>query len=380
MRLRQILAIVTTDLKRMLRRRDTIVWLLIMPLPYTYFFGAAFHSSPEQKIAVTVVAPQADAGSNRLIEALKKHDYEVQTLPAWTGKTSLPDHGYRVDLPPALGKTILDGATTEIGVWSKSGGMDATRLKVILQQAVLGLRAELFARLANGEIIAPATLATPLSIVPIAVEAADWGVKREVPSGFKQAIPGNMVMFVLMSVLVTGAIRLLMDRESGRLERMLATPTSSATVVLAQFLSLGLLGMVEALYFLLLGRIVFGQSLGPHPMAVVGVLLLMVAAACGIGVILGATLRTAKQAAAVGIFATLILAALGGCWWPVEILPAGMKALALALPTGQTMHALVRLMVWGDSPAALLGYAVYMTVLGVASAWIAARLLRSALV
>jgi len=189
-----------------------------------------------------------------------------------------------------------------------------------------------------------------------------------------------MVMFVLMSVLVTGAVRLLLDRENGRLTRILAAPVAEGTVVAAQFLSLGALGAVEAAYFLLLGRLVFGQSLGPHPLAVVAVLLFTVAAVSGVGVILGATLRTARQAVAVGIFTTLVLAALGGCWWPVEILPAGMKTLALALPTGQAMHALVRLMVWGDSPAALAGFAVYMIAFGTVSAWVAAVLLRRSLV
>jgi len=176
-------------------------------------------------------------------------------------------------------------------------------------------------------------------------------------------------------VLVTGAVRLLTDREAGHLERLLAWPVSTGAVVTAQFLSIGLLGLVEALYFLVLGRL-FGQSPGPHPLALFGVLALMVTAASGLGVLLGSTLRTARQAAALGIFITLALSALGGCWWPLEILPPAMKTLAMALPTGQAMHAIVRLMVWRDPPSALVGYLVYMVFFAALSLGVAATVLR----
>lgn len=373
---RQILAVAFTDIKRMLRRRDTILWLIIMPLPFTYFFGVAFHSSPKQKAKVVVVTPQPDDASRRIVADLSKADYEVVRTTTWTSPKPLPKQGFRVDLPPQLGTVLLQGTKARIDVWSRSGDLDATRLKVNVEQAVLSLRAELLAHLARGEAVTEASLAEPLKVVPITVKAADWGKKREVPSGFKQAIPGNMVMFVLMSVLVTGAIRLLGDREAGHLQRMLASPISEHSIVISQFISLALLGIFEALYFLLLGRVVFGQSLGEHPAAVIAVLVLMVVAASGVGIVLGATLKTAKQAGAVGILGTIVLAALGGCWWPMEILPAGMKALALSLPTGQTMHALVRLTVWGDPPSTLAGYLAYMAFFAVTCGILAVKVLR----
>ena len=373
---RQLIAIAWTDFKRMLRRRDTLLWLLLMPLPYTYFFGIAFHASPNEKIPVTIVAPTPDAGSQRIVAALEKAGYDVTTVGAWTSPKPLPKTGFRVDLPPRLAAVMLRGETGQINVWSHAGDLDATRLGAIVRQGVFTLRADGIALLARGKPLTVAALGRPPAVIPITVEASDWGKRREVPTGFKQAIPGNMIMFVLMAVLLTGAIRLLADRESGHLQRMMASPVAPSTIVAAQFVSLGLLGLAEAAYFLLMGWLIFGQAPGPHPVAVLGVLALLVAAVSGLGVILGATLRSAKQAAAVGLFVTLGLAALGGCWWPLEILPRGMKLLAMSLPTGQTMHALVRLMVWGDSPLTLGGYVVYMGVFALASAVVAVTVLR----
>ena len=39
--------------------------------------------------------------------------------------------------------------------------------------------------------------------------------------------------------------------------------------------------------------------------------------------------RTEGQAVGIGVLATNVLAALGGCWWPIEITPAWMQTLAL---------------------------------------------------
>jgi ABC-type multidrug transport system permease subunit len=377
MSFRQLSALVFADLKRLLRRRDTIVWLLIMPLPYIYFFGVAFRASPDQQTWIAVVAPEPDAGSQRFIQSLEDADYGVEVLETWPEDRS---GGLRIDLPPRLGEKLLAGEKTPVTVHSNSGSTNGLRLEVLARKMMLELRAEALARLARGEELSLEVLAEPLEVVPVSVEVSDWGKKREVPSGMKQSIPGNMVMFVLMSVLVTGALRLLQDREHGYLQRLLAFPISAGGVVTAQFISLLTLGFAETAYFLLLGRFLFGQSLGSHPWAVFGIMVLMVAAASGVGVLIGSTLRKLKQATAIGVFVTLVLSALGGCWWPLEILPDSIKTAAMTLPTGQTMHAMVRLMVWDDSPAQVLPNALYLVTFALVSCSVSAWVLRKRLV
>jgi hypothetical protein len=44
--------------------------------------------------------------------------------------------------------------------------------------------------------------------------------------------------------------------------------------------------------------------------------------------------RTHGQIIGIGVATTMVLAALGGCWWPNEITPDWMQSLALFLPTG----------------------------------------------
>lgn len=52
---------------------------------------------------------------------------------------------------------------------------------------------------------------------------------------------------------------------------------------------------------------------------------------------------TQKQAVGLGVLTANVLAALGGCWWLIEITPEWMQLLQKFLPTGWVMDAIHRL-------------------------------------
>lgn len=62
-----------------------------------------------------------------------------------------------------------------------------------------------------------------------------------------------------------------------------------------------------------------------------------------LAMVLGNLARTEAQASGIGVLATLVLSALGGAWWPIEIAPEWMQQLALVLPTGRAMDAMHKL-------------------------------------
>jgi ABC-type multidrug transport system permease subunit len=61
------------------------------------------------------------------------------------------------------------------------------------------------------------------------------------------------------------------------------------------------------------------------------------------------------------VLAANLLGALGGCWWPIEVVPEFLQRLAWCLPTGWAMYGMHRLMNFGAGwseialPFALLG-------------------------
>lgn len=57
-----------------------------------------------------------------------------------------------------------------------------------------------------------------------------------------------------------------------------------------------------------------------------------------LGLLLATVGRTRAQASQLTIMFSMLLAALGGAWFPLEITPAGFRAFAQALPTTWAMN------------------------------------------
>jgi ABC-type multidrug transport system permease subunit len=95
-----------------------------------------------------------------------------------------------------------------------------------------------------------------------------------------------------------------------------------------------------------------------------------------LGILLGSLARSEGQAVGIGVLASNVLAALGGCWWPIEITPGWMQHLALFLPTGWAMDALHRLVNFGASPASVLPHVAVMAGAAAVAAALSARVFR----
>jgi ABC-type multidrug transport system permease subunit len=78
----------------------------------------------------------------------------------------------------------------------------------------------------------------------------------------------------------------------------------------------------------------------------------------------------------VGILTTMVLAALGGCWWPIEITPDWMQTLARLLPTGWAMDAMHKLINFGDPAASALPHVATMAIGALVVGWLGTKWFR----
>jgi ABC-2 type transport system permease protein len=70
------------------------------------------------------------------------------------------------------------------------------------------------------------------------------------------------------------------------------------------------------------------------------------------------------------------LAALGGCWWPIEITPEWMQRMAMLLPTGWAMDALHKLVNFGQPAASVIPHLLIFAVASLVTGWAAVRVFR----
>ena len=69
------------------------------------------------------------------------------------------------------------------------------------------------------------------------------------------------------------------------------------------------------------GRLLFGISLGSSTAALIGLSAALAFAATALGLLVAAVSRTREQTLPLSLATTLSLAALGGLWWPISLVP-----------------------------------------------------------
>ena len=118
------------------------------------------------------------------------------------------------------------------------------------------------------------------------------------------------------------------------LRRVATCPVTGADIVLGKILGRVAIASVQVTALVsvyLLGSRVFGEGLGGPPVAVWAILILFGAVVSPLGIAIGGFFRDADRAANVGVLATMAMAALGGCWWPVEVVSPTLRKVALLL-------------------------------------------------
>ena len=95
-----------------------------------------------------------------------------------------------------------------------------------------------------------------------------------------------------------------------------------------------------------------------------------------LALLLGNLVETEAQAIGIGVLASNLLAALGGCWWPIEVTPVWMQKLAHFLPTGWAMDAMHRLISFQAGAASAMPHVLGLLAASLLIGCVAARRFR----
>jgi len=190
---------------------------------------------------------------------------------------------------------------------------------------------------------------------PLALEETSvTGAPRRLNT-FDQNVPGFGVTFLLLGVLLGVSLGLLDEDEWGTLERVRTTPIPLTAVLVAKLAARAAVGLVQMALLFVVGRLAFGVSLGPEPWALFLPTAGIVFAGTAFGLVVAAAAPGREAVLPLGSIAIMTMAAVGGCWWPIDLEPDWMRRAALALPTTWAMEAYNDLMIRRQPASAVLG-------------------------
>jgi ABC-type Na+ efflux pump permease subunit len=383
--LRSAWFIAKSDAAYMLARRETILWVFVMPVVFFYFIGtvtAGFGPSSNQRERLAVRgADGAGFLADELIRRLEAQRFEIvrpatdEAFAGYTRRLTLP-------APAAPHATFTDAALAgqqQVLTFNRGGDdpMAGTFDQVRIARATYEVLADLAVVRLNGQTAGPEAFAQ-LAAMPRALTLKVSSAGRLIvpPSGFAQAVPGTLVMFTMLVLLTSGAITLVLEREAGLLRRLASAPMSRGSIVLGKWAGRMMLALVQVAFAMLVGTVLFGVSWGAS-LPMLGLVMFSWAGFCAsLAIFLASITRTVAQTAGIGVFGTQVMAALGGCWWPIEITPSWMQTLALFLPTGWAMDAIHKLVNFGYDSSVALPHLAAMLAGALVLGWLGARKFR----
>ena len=375
--LQNILVMARFDLQFMLRSRETLMWMFLMPVLFMFLIGKAMpgrSSASSAEAAVAVLDQDGGPLAGAFVRHLEQLDYAIVPVDA---ESTLLRHERRVRIPAGLSAGALRGEQQSLELGFRNEGTSANLDKVRVQRALFQTLGDLAVVASEGDSVTDSSLAA-VSSRPRAVEidSRPAGKRRTIPTGFQQSVPGILVMFVLIVSLTTGGVVLVIEREEGLLRRLASAPVTRRQIVTAKVCSRVLLGFIQTAFAMLIGTLLFGFDWTGQLPAVLLLLAIYSVSAAALSVLLGSLSRSRGQAVGTGVLSANLLAALGGCWWPIEVTGPVMQKLAWCLPTGWVMYGRHRLISFGDSIAAIVPSLLLLAGSAILFAWLASRVFR----
>jgi len=371
------------DIAYLLRRRETILWTFVMPVLFFYFIGTVMGGlgpGPDQRSPLAIRGGRAGGFLVDEIERrLVAQNFNV-VRPATEAEFAKSTRRLTIPDPapyPTFTDAILAGAKQTLTLEDNSDPLAGTYTQVRVSRAVYEVVADLAVVKLNGQTPSHETFAA-LAAMPrmLTLSVTSAGRRLVPPTGFAQAVPGTMVMFTMLVLLTAGSVSLVIERDQGLLKRLASAPMSPGAIVLGKWCSRLALGLLQIGFALVTGRVLFHMDWGSSLPMVLLVLFGWAAFSAGLAIVLANITRTTAQTAGLGVLAAQLLAALGGCWWPIEITPPWMQKLSLVLPTGIAMNALHKLVNFADPWTSAVPHLVALLAGALVLGWIGTRIFK----
>jgi hypothetical protein len=287
--MKRILDIGHTDLRLFLKHKSAYVWLFAMPLAFVYFMGFANHG-PGKPYNRTPPVLVENADTNFLGRIFLD---ELSSQNMWLLDPTNRETAARViRIPADFTSRVLRQQQSKVQFLrhDASEEADAALIEVRLVRALIAM---------NGHLLEAATATNPPEALteaklravmarpnPVSLNAKFAG-RKPVPSGFNFSLPGNLVMYLMMNLLIFGGATVAAERRNGVIKRLMVHPVTRLELVMGKIYGLMLLGVVQIVFFLAVGKFLFHVNLGANLPAVTLTLLVFAWVAGSLGVLVG---------------------------------------------------------------------------------------------
>jgi ABC-type multidrug transport system permease subunit len=173
-------------------------------------------------------------------------------------------------------------------------------------------------------------------------------------NAFDQYVPGFGITFLLIGMMLGIALTLFDERDWGTLKRLQVSGAPLTGLLLGKLFARLIVGVVQMVLLFAVGWALFGITLGKSPLALLIPTIGISFAAAALGLVVASISPAHDSVMPLGVTVSMAMAAIGGCWWPLDFEPGWMRTLARFVPTTWTMQSFNDLMIRNQPPSVAL--------------------------
>jgi ABC-2 type transport system permease protein len=351
------LAILKRSLLGIVRNRSTLIWMLALPIVFTFVFGILPNAGGSAKLNISVVDNDHSTVSRGLIQEMKQDaDYKVQvisssqatselrnlkadviiTLPQGLQKQALAHQSLVIDTTASPNEGASDSNSSiadlqnQINEWALAGNVG-----LLKETAHTHLDTQQSAQTFVQSMAQAKHIQAPISTT---TNTLSGGKPAHNPlTDTERSVIGFAVMFIIFTLFgSTGNI--LEEKMSGTWSRMKMTPVSRAGVITGYGLSYFFIGWIQYILMTLSGRLMFGVDV-PFNGWIALTVSLYIFAMAGFALCIAGLVKTQEQHMIIGSGIGSISSMIAGIYWPLDLEPQWMQHLAWLMPQSWALNA-----------------------------------------
>lgn len=408
--LQHIWLIALKDLKLFTKDRAAVFFFVIFPFIFIFLFNSVMQGvgSEDERLELHLATLEEPGGlSHQIISAMETRDdavlkpgdpkivWERDYDAAHKAVENKELEGF-LTFPADFSAALSSGSPTSLEIFADAGN-------TYTRAALEGLAGAISSRISANSVIIEASVALLIEAGKISpTDTADINravqqmmnelfaegtsgaeasyltfkkerigdVEAENPANF--VIPGYLVMFVFFAAAIM-AESIVRERKNNTLERLLSTSVRKEVLLGGIYAGTAIRGLIQIVIFWTVGILYFKVDMGLSPAAVIILSLLMVIMSSAFSLMLATLARTQRSAGSLAVITSLVLAPLGGCWWPFFLYPEWLQNIARVTPHAWATSGFNKIMVFGaDFGAAvpsMIALLVFTVIFGLIAVW-----------
>ncbi len=315
------------NLRRFVRDRSNVFWVLVFPILLILVLGAAFGGSSDPRLGVYEAGDgELSGGLVLLLEeqsGMQVVGFESRDDLVATVERGEVEAGLIIPADYDAGLQAGRSVVVELAIRSAEDaqGIRGNVQSALTQQSGV-LRAAAFVQaegagtFADGLDVAAAT-GENIPDVTVTVSSVGEQIGYFQLGRFDASAQAELLLFMFLTSL-TASAALIQTRRLGVARRMVATPTPVRTILIGEGLGRFVIALLQGVFIMVGTLVLFNVDWG-DPIGASAILIVFALVGSGAAMLMGSLFSNDQQAGGLGVLFGLGLAALGGCMIPLII-------------------------------------------------------------